>query len=57
VKIERGHTDSDGVTVLDSESGRAVSSEVLVSFLVSLVFRDATWSVQSSSLNVKGSQV
>ena len=38
----KGHTDSDGVTVLDSESGRAVSSEVLVSFLVSLVFGDAT---------------
>ena len=47
---ERGHTDSDGVTVLDSESGRAVSSEVLVSFLVSLVFRDATSSVHSSTL-------
>jgi hypothetical protein len=39
---QKRHTDSDGVTVLDSESGRAVSSEVLVSFLVSLVFGDAT---------------
>lgn len=33
--------DGDGVTLLNSERGRAVSSQVLVSLLVSAVFGDA----------------
>lgn len=40
--VEASLTNSDGVTLLNSESGGTVSGEVLVSLLVSPVLGDAT---------------